>query len=158
MVNRIDNHADDRTRDSLQHWISKIVPLKALGIELIWSGPDDWHLSAPLELNHNHMGTGFGGSIATLATLAGWVQTWLLLDNADDYNIVIANSNVTFHLPVTAAFTARAEVPAAQDIAAFQRCARVRSQAKISVRSEVLCERQCVATFSGRFVARRKDN
>ena len=28
-------------------------------------------LTAPLEINHNHLGTAFGGSLAALATLAG---------------------------------------------------------------------------------------
>ncbi|RYG68370.1 thioesterase, partial [bacterium] len=36
-------------------------------------------LSAPLPPNLNHRGTAFGGSISSLAILAGWSWLWVML-------------------------------------------------------------------------------
>ncbi|NNF15759.1 MAG: hypothetical protein HKN70_03375 [Gammaproteobacteria bacterium] len=147
---------DENTRSLLHQWLAGIVPLQALGIELVWTDPDHWHISAPLPLNRNHMGTGFGGSIATVATLAGWIQTSLLLDDPNDYDIVIANSSVTFQQPVTTDFIATAKLPSSRDVTRFQKSARERQQGALTVHTEVFCNTQPAAQFSGRFVAQRK--
>jgi len=45
-------------------------------------------LSAPLEENHNHLGTAFGGSLNALAMLAGYGLIWLLLEDPDAHVVV----------------------------------------------------------------------
>ena len=56
-------------------------------------------LTAPLAPNHNHLGTAFGGSLATLATLAGYTLLWLELGDRESH-IVIQESQIRYLAPV----------------------------------------------------------
>lgn len=49
------------------------IPLtQAMQVRVLEIGPDSVRLGAPLSANINHHRTAFGGSLATLATLAAW--------------------------------------------------------------------------------------
>src|SRR5690606_33240492 len=51
---------------------AKIPLARAMGVRVERCDSEGLVLTAPLEPNHNHLGTAFGGSLAALATLAGY--------------------------------------------------------------------------------------
>ncbi|MEZ0276903.1 MAG: YiiD C-terminal domain-containing protein, partial [Roseimicrobium sp.] len=58
-------------------------------------------LTAPLEANHNHLGTAFGGSLSALCTLAGYALLWLELGDRHSH-IVVRDSAIQYKHPVRA--------------------------------------------------------
>jgi len=56
-------------------------------------------LVAPIEKNHNHLHTAFGGSLSALATLAGYGFLWLELRDPK-VHVVIKESAIRFRRPV----------------------------------------------------------
>ncbi|QDQ28556.1 thioesterase [Chitinimonas arctica] len=117
-------------------------------------------LDAPLAPNVNDKGTGFGGSIAALATLAGWVETQRQLDLAgleSAVEIVVQRGETTYLLPVSGAFSATARCPDESERERFLRIFRRKGTARLAVTVELCCEARVVARFSGEYVARRTD-
>ena len=76
------------------------IPLtRAMGVRLERYDEAGLVLTAPLALNHNHLGTAFGGSLATAATLAGYTLLWLELGDCGSH-IVIKESHLRYKAPV----------------------------------------------------------
>ena len=64
----------------LEAYMRENIPLaRAMDVRFDELTPLSAQLSAPLEPNLNHHGTGFGGSLASLALLAGWAARDLLV-------------------------------------------------------------------------------
>src|ERR1043166_4799497 len=62
-----------------ENFLHEKIPItRAMGIRVISSG-NEFAIEAPVALNFNHLGTGFGGSINAVATLAGYVFLWIEL-------------------------------------------------------------------------------
>jgi len=74
----------DSVLQETERFLHEQIPLtRAMGVRVrSWDGEKLW-LSAPLEPNHNHLGTAFGGSLSALATLAGYSLLWLLLGDRE---------------------------------------------------------------------------
>ena len=89
-----------------QKRIQDEIPLsRALGIQLhSWDG-HSLLLSAPLEPNKNHQGTGFGGSVYSAAVTAAWGLTELALwDLGLKGNVVVQSGNIDYLEPVSSDF------------------------------------------------------
>src|SRR5262247_202907 len=79
-------------------------------------------LSAPLAANSNHKGTAFGGSLFSLAVLAGWGLLALKLEERNLHaELVIQDSHVEYLAPVRGDFSARATLPEASEFDRFAR-------------------------------------
>jgi thioesterase domain-containing protein len=131
------------------------IPLtKAMGVLVEAHDGRQLVLTAPLAANHNHLGTAFGGSLAALATLAGYGLLWLELGNRDAH-IVIRRSELDYRHPVTGPLRAICRKPPEAELAVFR--ATFAKAGKARVRLEVTVEeagRVCM-TFAGTFVAIR---
>ncbi|NIQ97202.1 MAG: thioesterase, partial [Desulfuromonadales bacterium] len=69
-------------------------------------------LDAPLANNINHQESAFGGSLFSLAALAGWGILQLKLSAEDlDCNTVIAGGDVDYSLPVLEALRCECRLP-----------------------------------------------
>ncbi|GGP23242.1 hypothetical protein GCM10010970_32420 [Silvimonas iriomotensis] len=113
-----------------------------------------WHLSAPFEPNRNDHATAFGGSISTLATIAGWMAVNVAAGEGAD--VVIQSGATDFILPIAADFTARVLPPDAADLAAFERMYARRGKGRLAVAVEVITASNALAaTFHGVYVAVR---
>src|SRR4051812_16483795 len=77
----------------------KIPITKAMGIRVVSYDADRLVIEAPLALNHNHLGTAFGGSLSAVATLAGYGMIWMALGDRDCH-VVIRDSALSFKRPV----------------------------------------------------------
>lgn len=143
------------TPAELQAYLHTHIPLsRAMDVEVLEATPESIVLTAPLEPNVNHRGTAFGGSIATLATLAGWS---LLRVRLDDYeplpHLVIQRSSMDYLAPIEGCFSARTHYPAGADWSDFLRQLETRGRARLSLDVEVFADKRLTARMSGAFVA-----
>ncbi|MDO6384780.1 YiiD C-terminal domain-containing protein [Uliginosibacterium sp. 31-12] len=139
----------------LQAYLHAHIPLSAaMQVEVREATPEYIELHAPLAPNVNHRGTAFGGSIATLATLAGWSLLRVRLDGMEPLpHLVIQRNTMEFMRPIPGAFSARVHFPADADWPGFQAKLAERGKAKLSLQVEVLSDGAVAARLDGVFVA-----
>ncbi|HYL00416.1 MAG TPA: YiiD C-terminal domain-containing protein [Steroidobacteraceae bacterium] len=135
--------------ESLQAFLTaRIAPARALGVTV--AATDPVTISAPLEGNLNDKGTGFAGSLFSVAALAGWalVTRWCSAAPVDA-EVVLQSSRARFLAPARAEFRAIAhELPAKQRDKLARMLARGgRGRAEVNV--EVKCDEALVMSFTG---------
>lgn len=143
------------TPSELQTYLHSHIPLsKAMQVEVREATQEYIELHAPLAPNVNHRGTAFGGSIATLATLAGWSLLRVRLDGMVPLpHLVIQRNTMEFLCPIPGAFSARVRFPADADWPGFQAKLAERGRAKLGLQVEVVSEGAVAARLDGVFVA-----
>ena len=138
----------------LERLLHAEIPLTcAMGVTVAHCDATGLTLRAPLEPNINHKSTAFGGSLATLATLAGWGLLQLLLRDHGLVTVVIQESRVRYLLPVTGDFTATALPPAPEDLEKFLAQLERRGVARIDLVATIPAAERVAVHFEGRFVA-----
>ena len=139
----------------LQHYLdAHIPPSRALGVRVEEVGTERVRLSAPLEPNLNHRQTAFGGSVASLAVLAGW--SWLharLAAHQPVPALVVQQQTVEYLAPIDDAFEAICVAPSAAAWQRFDRALSSRGRGRLELMVEVRCRGRCAATFRGLYVA-----
>ena len=108
-------------------------------------------LIAPLGPNVNHRNTVFGGSLASVATLAAWSALRVRL--GDSARVVVVCQATDYLKPVSAEFEAIARLPEGPTLEAFLSAYSRRGKARIELDVVVLSEAQVVATLKGTFAA-----
>jgi thioesterase domain-containing protein len=147
------------TSDELQSYLHNHIPLtRAMQVSVVSVEPESVLLSAPLAPNINHRDTVFGGSAATLATLAAWclVHTRLLAAGKPS-RLVIQRNTMSYDQPIAGDFTARAVIPRPETWEPFMRLLERKGRARIAVSSELLFDGHVVGRFEGDFVALSRD-
>ena len=139
----------------LERYLHEQIPLsRALAVRVEHAGPELVRLSAPLAPNLNHRGTAFGGSVASLAILAGW--SWLLtrvVDRRPMPRLVIQEQIVEYLAPIDAAFEASCPAPAEAAWCRFLRSLDERGRGRLELAAEVTSEGRVAARFRGLYVA-----
>lgn len=109
-------------------------------------------ISCPLEPNINDKGTAFGGSMAALATVCGWLYTTLHARTiSSGCEAVIANSRMTYHAPAHGAFSTQCQAAVPETF--FDRL-RQNRRAKLELNIDLLSDNnEKVASYSGLYVA-----
>ena len=89
--------ADDLTRK-----IRKAIPLsESMQFSIDQLDPAGIRVSAPLSPNINIHGTGFAGSLYSVAVLTGWALCTHLIDEAGiDADLVVARAEISYRAPV----------------------------------------------------------
>jgi thioesterase domain-containing protein len=147
---RIDRTALNHLEQTLHHEI----PLShAMGIQVVRLDAQGLALSAPLAANINHKHTAFGGSLATLAILAGWGLLHLLLRDHPPATIVIQDSHARYRRPVTEDFTAICALPESEVLTTFLQTLIRRGMARIDLTASIPVGGRPAVEFAGRFVA-----
>ncbi|MGN6369567.1 MAG: YiiD C-terminal domain-containing protein [Phycisphaerae bacterium] len=134
------------------------LPLtRAMGVQLsAWDGATV-QLTAPLEPNVNHTATAFGGSIASLAILAGYTALFLLLrDRAIPAHLLIQKTAIDFLRPINSSLTATATLPPPTELDPFLLTLQQKRRGRITVESRILSEDTLAATHAGLYVAIRQ--
>jgi thioesterase domain-containing protein len=145
--------------DELMHFIRAKIPLaRAMDLRLDRYAPDVLSLAAPLAPNINDKGCAFGGSLASLMTLAGWALVELALQRRGEHcDVFIGDSSVRYLEPVWEDFRAEARLAEGADWATFFDVLASRGKARLDVRCEVPgSAARAAATLEARFVAKRR--
>ncbi|MDR3428173.1 YiiD C-terminal domain-containing protein [Silvimonas sp.] len=139
------------------YWNSRLrdgFPVLAAMQVHVMGDVDDWSLAVPYEPNRNDHATAFGGSISTLATIAGWMVVNVAAGEGAD--VVIQSGATDFLLPIPGDFSAHVLPVDEQQLAAFQRMYRRRGKGRLSMTVEVhTASKMLAARFVGVYVAVR---
>lgn len=137
------------------------IPLaRALDVTIsAWSG-DQLVMDAPLAPNSNDKDCAFGGSLASIMTLAGWALVTLALERrALSCDVFIGHSDVAYLAPVWKDFQARAVLDDGADWDTFFRTLAAHGKARTVVCCHVHergSDTHC-ATLMAKFVAKQRD-
>ncbi|MGH8428062.1 MAG: YiiD C-terminal domain-containing protein [Gammaproteobacteria bacterium] len=136
----------------LEREIFTHIPLAAaMRVRVADHRPGRLVLTAPFDVNRNHEGTTFGGSIECLATLAGWGLLWLMLANPET-TIMISHVETRFRAPFAGELRATAAAPAVADWDRFATLLARRGRAGIDIAVSVGSkENSACAEFRGRY-------
>jgi len=112
-------------------------------------------LHAPLAVHVNDKGCAFGGSLASMMTLASWGVVSLLVERAGlAADIYVADSQVRYLAPLFADLDVAAEPAADAVVAEFLDTLRSRGRARLAlVARAALPDGGIAADFSARYVA-----
>ncbi|WP_336368149.1 thioesterase domain-containing protein [Marinobacter sp. C2H3] len=143
--------------------IHEDIPLtRALGVRLNhWDGRV-LVVSAPLAPNQNHQGTGFGGSVYSVAVTAAWGLTELALaDLGLKGSVVVQNGTIDYREPVTTDFYALCRLPGDEIPERFRKSLARHGKGRLDLNVTVYLGEPTpeptadpVALFHGRFVVR----
>lgn len=147
------------TADEFLVWLKTQIPLiNHMGFgDLIYDGHS---LQMPAELapNVNDKGTGFGGSLSTVATLCGWAMTTLYLrQQGYDCDVMIRDSQLRYLAPVTDDFAAITELPAQSELDSFLEFMKNKGRARLNLQVEVRQRDTVAMTLTGAYVAVLRD-
>ena len=147
------------TEAELETYLHDHIPLsRAMAVRVISIADQQLVLGAPLAPNINHRDTVFGGSAASVATLAAWSLLHLRLTAADlPSRVVIQRSTMDYLVPIAGDFTATATLDPEADWDGFIRLLKRRGRARIGLRAELDYEGTGAGLFHGEFVALGKD-
>jgi thioesterase domain-containing protein len=139
----------------LEQYLHQQIPLaQVMGVRVMALSPAAVTLGAPLEPNINHHETVFGGAAASVALLAGWSLLHLRLRSSGlEQRLVIQRHSMEHERPITAAFTARAQLAPTAEWSQFAAMLRRRGKARIGVSVHLEQSGERVAALLGEFVA-----
>jgi thioesterase domain-containing protein len=139
----------------VEAYLHRNIPLSAaMGVRVLDGGPDHVVLEAPLHPNVNHHDTAFGGSVTTLAILAGWAHVHLRLEALGfKGHTVIQQSSIDFVAPASASFRATCEGATEAGWNRLSRMLARYGKGRIRVEASVESDGHPVAYFKGAYVA-----
>ena len=141
-------------RETTDYLHSQIPITRAMGARVTSYEGGQLVVTAPLDLNHNHLGTAFGGSLSAVATLAGYALLWLELRDRTAH-VVIRRSTIQFHRPVRGELRAVCRAPDPATLATFHSDFARKGKARLALRVEIAHDGQLAVEFEGTFVAVR---
>ena len=142
-------------------FLHEMIPLaKAMGVGVEVSDERALTLTAPKEQNKNSLNTAFGGSLVSIATLAGYGVVWELMKNEkgaekSEWRIVVKESRAAYRRPVIGDLRAICERPAQAAIAEFKEALARYGQAKLKLRARVVEQGQTAVDVTAAFVVLR---
>ena len=136
-------------------WLKTQIPLlNHMGLgELEYDGK---RLVLPAELapNINDKGTGFGGSLATLATISGWCLTTLLLrEQSLDCDVMIRDCEMQYIAPITNDFYAQVVVPSTLGVDSFLLRLKEKGRARLTLDVSIKQNGIVALKMTGNYVA-----
>jgi thioesterase domain-containing protein len=138
-----------------ERFLHEQIPLtRAMGVRVERFDEDGLALTAPLEPNHNHLGTAFGGSLSAIATLTGYALLWLELGDRDSH-VVIKGSSLKYRHPVRREIRAVCPRINPETLAAFRGKFSRTGKAGISLHVSIMEDGVECVEFEGVFVALR---
>ncbi len=152
------NNISRKTQEQiLQDVFYREIPISlSLGLQVKKYHKDQLTLFAPLEPNINHKCTAFGGSLYSVAVLAGWGMLYMtLLKEGLSGQIVIYESSVKYHKPVDMDFNAVCELTDADSLKSFIKILRKKGRGRIMLESRIMCGSDVAMSFSGMYVVHK---
>lgn len=139
----------------LDHHYQSMPPVAAMGLRIAGFDGQRLRLHAPLARHVNDKGCAFGGSLASLMTLASWGLVWLQLDAAGiEADIFVADSQVRYLAPLYADLAVEAVIAPESTWDAFVTTLRQKGRARAGLLATAELPDGGIATgFVARYVA-----
>jgi thioesterase domain-containing protein len=141
----------------LDRLLAAMPPVAAMAIRAEHFDGEVLRLSAPLSANVNDKDCAFGGSLASLLTLAGW--GWLMLKTAEaglSAEVYVADSQIRYLSPLYADLHGNARLAPGQDWPATLRCLAERGRARATMQAEIAtADGTPAATLTARFALKK---
>lgn len=139
----------------IEKYLHEKIPLtQAMGVHVESYEDGQFIITAPIDRNHNHLNTAFGGSLSAMATLAGYGFLWLEL-NDPAVHVVIKDSAMKFLRPVLGEIRAICRAPGGEMLEQFKRDFARKGKARILLKSRIVEDDSTAMEFEGTFVALR---
>jgi len=144
-----------QTSEQFLEWLKGQIPLIShMGLGKPSYDGTSLTLSAALAPNVNDKGTGFGGSLATLATLCGWAMVTLYLrEQGRDCDVMIRDSQLKYIAPVTGDFSAITRLPEQAELDTFMTYMDSKGRGRLNLNVEIRQGDKVAMTLSGAYVA-----
>lgn len=137
--------------EQLQATLSVMPPVAAMDIRIAGYENGVLRMTAPLSVNLNDKGNAFGGSLASVMTLAGWALISLRLSlQGKAAEVYVADSNIRYRAPVYGDLLASARAAPEQDWDEFMAGLEKNGRARMTIRAQI---EGGAAELEGRFVA-----
>ncbi len=150
----------DAALRGLQSQLLAMPPARALQPVVAGYAGGRLRLTAPLSANVNDKGTAFGGSLASLMTLAAWGLTTLQVAQAGlEAEVYVADTQLRYLAPLRGDLVAEAWLDSDEGWDGFLATLRSRGRARTTLQAQVLLPDGAVAAqATSRYVAfLRKD-
>lgn len=134
--------------------LSEFALARHLGVVVESADDHGLVLSAPLPPNANHKGTAFGGSLFSVAVLAGWA--WVARDLALAglaADAVIQESTMRYLTPVAGTLRARLVAPSAAQSEKFRKMLKRAGRGRICLEVKIRQGETVATEFEGVFAA-----
>ncbi|HEX7966281.1 MAG TPA: YiiD C-terminal domain-containing protein [Gammaproteobacteria bacterium] len=140
----------------LERYMHAHIPLVAqMQVKVAGFDAGGLRLTAPLAPNINHERTAFGGSLASLMTLACWGYLWLSLRGEMPLHIVVNEAKVSYLKPVNGTLDALCPPPDAAALEKFRQLLARRGKSRIELAAEVRQDGAVAARYLGSFAVYR---
>lgn len=151
--------AKDTAAAALEAEILERIPLaRAMRLALTRYTGSELEMTAPLALNINDKGCAFGGSMASLLTVAGWGLIVLNLRTRGlDCDVYVGDSRLRYHEPVWGELRGVARFSEAGALEAMLDGLRERGKGRADVTCEIAGDGRPAATLQARFVAKLRE-
>ncbi len=133
----------------------KIPLAKHMGLDIVSCSLAEVSVAADFEKNRNHKMTAFGGSVATVLTLAcwSWITNYLDEEGLAGYEVSIHKCSLEYLKPITNDFTGSCFGPES-DLEQFDNMIERKSKGRITLSSFVRDPGgNTIVSFIGEFVA-----
>lgn len=135
--------------------LSKIPLLASMKAKVLKINDIEFSIEAPLAPNKNHLMSAFGGSIAALATAAGWGMLMGELKKGNvSASVVVVKSTIKYIQPVMNDFIASCRKESVVQWSGFMDKLKSNSHSKIKLCVHVMCNEEVCAILEGTFLAR----
>lgn len=145
------------TINELEKFLHQQIPIsKAFGVKVLRADQELVELKCPLEPNHNHLGTAFGGSLAAVAILAGY--TWIFQElsrQGHQVHILLKSNEAEYFKPVSEDLRATCAAPAIAELENFMRIFEKKGLARLRLVSEIHTAAGVACALNGEFVAQQ---
>jgi thioesterase domain-containing protein len=142
--------------ERLERYMHVHIPLVAqMQVRVMGADATGLRLTAPLAPNINHEQSAFGGSLASLMTLACWGYLWLQLEEQQSLHIVVQDAQLSYLRPVTSTLDAHCAPPPAEELQKFLDTLARRGKARLTLKAEVLQDGAVAAGYTGSFAVYR---
>lgn len=138
-----------------ERFLHKKIPLSlAMGVRVESFEDNALIVTAPLEPNHNHLGTAFGGSLSAIAMLAGYGMLWLEIKDRDCH-IVVRSSTIDYRRPVRGQLRAVCHRPGESELGHLREMFLKKGKARIHLQVDVVEDGEVCVAFEGVYVVLR---
>lgn len=144
--------------DEFLGWLKTQIPLiNHMGMLPLAYDGRSLVMSAQLAPNINDKGTGFGGSLATIATLCGWSMVTLYRrEQGFDNDVVIHQSEIEYLAPVKGDFSAKVSLPDESALQRFNQRMDEKGRARLELKIDVVSDDITAMTLKAAYVAMNK--